>query len=492
MYVIAKLAKNRIAKNTSVLLLAQLASRLLSIVYIAALARYVGTGGIGKIATATALNGILVLVVGPGLNTLLVRDVAADAKKTTTYLSNMLFLKGLLGVPFVLLTIIATHVVGYPSDTNSIIYAYALVYLVDTLSGIFVAVFQAYERMEYEAGTRIVRELINVSLSLIAIYLRQSLLTIVLISLVSEVCKLVVQMVLVHRRFVHLRLAINLVEVRALLKDSLPFGALLILPLVRQQLMVFLLSLNHPDAVVGIYSAASSLITMLLLLPAAFSAAIFPTISGLYINARYSLPRFYQLCYKLLLIVGAPLGLGTMLVGSRVILLVYGSEFQGAAIVLMILAIYLFILVSYINGSLLMATGRQRFYMLVEGLAIAATGASCILFIPKWGAAGAAIAYVASPIATFVIYSVVCHRQLRLSFPWLTIGKVMIAASAMGLVSTISLRAGVPWLIVLFVVAPITYGLSVLSLSIVKAEELQVLAGASSPSLIKREAALGS
>jgi O-antigen/teichoic acid export membrane protein len=43
MSVIARLASNKIAKNTSALMLAQMASRLLGVLYIGALARYVGT-----------------------------------------------------------------------------------------------------------------------------------------------------------------------------------------------------------------------------------------------------------------------------------------------------------------------------------------------------------------------------------------------------------------------------------------------------------------
>src|SRR3990172_6496113 len=159
--VIATLAKNRIAKNTSILVLAQIASRALGIVYVAALARYVGAEGIGNISTANALNGLLVLVVGPGLSTLLVRDIAADAKKAGTYLSNMLFLRALLGASFILLVVIVTWVAGYQGDTALIVRAYALVYLIDTLGEILTSVFRAFERMEFDAGSQVLRDLIN-------------------------------------------------------------------------------------------------------------------------------------------------------------------------------------------------------------------------------------------------------------------------------------------------------------------------------------------
>lgn len=490
MNAIAKLAKHKIAKNTSALILAQIATRALSIFYVAALARYVGAEGIGKISTATALNGLLALVVGPGLNTLLTRDVAANTKKAGTYVSNMLFLKSLLGVPFILLTVAVAHVAGYPDDIAFVIYAYTLVYLMDTLGEILIAVFQAFERMEYEAASQIVRDLINISLSLLAIYLRQSLLTIVFISVIAQVCKLLFMTALVYGRFVRPCRAISFRTSKTLLISSLPFGVLLILYTVQAQFGTFILSLYHTADTVGIYSAAYSLFFMLMILPSAFSTAIFPAFSKLYVQARHDLQHFYQICYKYLLVVGFPLGLGTMLVGDKVILLIYGDEFEGSVIVLRILAVFLFTVVGYSNGPLLNAAGKQRFFAWTQGLAVCANGILCLLLVPPWGPVGAAIAFVLPGIGTFFVHSIACHRLFGLSLPWLTMSKVLLATLLMGLVVSIALRSGIPWPVVVFIVALSTYGLSILLLGIVKREELQVLAGAPSSSWIAEETAL--
>jgi len=235
MSIIARLANNKIAKNASALMLGQIVSRTLGIFYVAALARYVGAEGIGKISTATALNGLLVLVVGPGLDTLLVRDVAADEQRSGRYVCNMLILRALLGVPFVLFTTAVARVAHYPSDTVAIIYVYALVYLFDRFGEILAAVFRAFERMEYDAGSQIVRDLINISLSLLAIYLRRSLLAIVLVSALAHACKLLLMMALLNGRFVRSRLAISFSMSKRLLISSLPFGVLLILHTLQAQ-----------------------------------------------------------------------------------------------------------------------------------------------------------------------------------------------------------------------------------------------------------------
>lgn len=489
MNVIARLGKHKIARNMTSLIVAQIVSRGLGVLYVAALARYVGTEGIGKISTATALNGLLVLLVGPGLNTLLVRDVAPDRTRAGAYVSNMLFLKAALGIPFVLLTMASARVIGYPSDTALVIYAYTLVYLIGALGETLSAVFQAFERMEYQAASQVVRDLINFSLSLIAIYQRCSLLTIVLMSVIAEFCRLLLVIALAYSRFVGPRLAISLSMSKRLLISSRSFGVLLILHTLQSQLGILVLSLFHPEHVVGTFSAANSVITMLLLLPAAFSGAIFPSFSSLYGQARHDLARLYATCFKLLLVLGFPLGLGAMLVGDRIMLLVYGGEFEASATVLRILAVFLFTIVGYSNGPLLNAAGRERFFAWTQGLAVVANAVLCLLLVPTWGAIGPAIAFVSVGIATFFVHSIASHRLLELRLPWLTISKVLLATLAMGLVARGSLWAGVPWLVVVFTIAPIAYGLASLALGTLKREDLRTLSDVPSGAWTKEGAA---
>ena len=473
---------NKIVKNASSLVIGQVLSRLLSIFYVAALARYVGVGGIGKLSTATALNGLLVLMVGPGLNTLLIRDVAADVGKAESYISNMLFLRGVLGFPFILVTTALAHLAGYPSDTLGIIHIYTIAYFLDTIADVLVGLFRATERMEYDAGGQIGRDVINVVLSLVAIHLHWSLLGIALMSLVAQMCKLLFMVVLVYGGLSRPRMAISFKTSKELLLASLPFGVLLILHTVQAQAGTFILSLYWTADTVGVYSAAYTLIAVLLLLPLAFSTAIFPAFSRLYSAAGSELQRFYQLSYKYLLIVGYPLGLGTMLVGDRVLFLIYGDEFASAGSVLRILAVFLFTLVGYSNGPLLNAVGRQRFLAGTQGIAVFGTVSLSIILGPMWGPSGVAVAFVAPGIATYFVHSIACHRQFGLSLPWLTMGKVFIATIFMGLIVWIAEWMGVHWLVVVFLASPIAYFGAVIALGVVHRGELAILASAANKS----------
>ena len=472
MSVIARLASNKIAKNTSALMLAQMASRLLGVLYIGALARYVGTQGIGVISTATSVAGLAILLVGPGLDTLLVRDVAVERGRGAAYAGNVLLLKLALALPFFGLLVVIARLAHYPADTLPIIYTYVVVYLLDALCSTLASVFQAFEHMEYDALTQVARDAVNVFLSLACIALHWSLLAITLASLAAQVVKLLLMSAIVRRRFLRPAFNAGLAGRAALLVTSLPFGVLLILHTVQAQLGSFMVSLYRPASEVGIYSSASTLVTMLLLLAGAFSTAIFPAFSSLHAGESHGLRRLYRLSYKYLLIIGFPLGLGTILLGEQVISLVYGDRFAASAPVIKILGLYLFALVGYANGPLLNAVGKQRFFAWTQALAVLLNVALCVVMVPRWGASGAATAMVVAGVSTFFVHSAACHRELHLPLPWGTMARVALATAFMGLATVSALELGVNWPLVLVLIAPGVYLAAILAMGVLRAEDL--------------------
>lgn len=472
--------RKKIAKNAALLLLSEILTRGLSIFYIAALARYIGPRGIGQISTATALTGMLVLVIAPGLNTLLVRDVAADHDKAGGYIVHSLFIKLLLSLPFFLLVLIVSWLAGYPAETLSIIYIYMLINVLQCAQSTFTAAFQAFERMEYEALSSIIMTLVNVTLSLLSIYFGLPLLVIVLCSLAAYLCQTAFMGLALWFRLVRPRWALNREFAKKLLVDSLPFGVLLILFAVKSQSGALILSLYRPQADVGVYSAANAMIGLLLYIPIAISTAIFPAFSRLASRSAQDLKHFYQLNFKLLLLIGFPLGLGTILVGEKIMLLIYGNDFSESVIVLRILALYLLTLVGYSNGPLLKTIGKQRFLVWTEIVAVAGNVLLSIWLVQRWGPVGVAWAFVAMGIFTFIAHSLACHLWLHIRLPWETTLKAAASTIVMGFAVHFSMQAGVPWLLATILVAPAAYLLCILFFQLAPRSELSFLASAES------------
>src|SRR4030065_2259218 len=107
----------RVIKNTAILLVGRILSIVFGIIYVAFLARYIKAEGMGKIATATSLIGLLIILVNFGLSQLITRDVAVDRGKTESYTSTSLLLRGLLSFIFAAVVVLITYILKYPVDT---------------------------------------------------------------------------------------------------------------------------------------------------------------------------------------------------------------------------------------------------------------------------------------------------------------------------------------------------------------------------------------
>ncbi|MBN1964313.1 MAG: polysaccharide biosynthesis C-terminal domain-containing protein, partial [Anaerolineae bacterium] len=304
---------------------------------------------------------------------------------------------------------------------------------------------------------------------------------IVAVSVLAQAVKFTGTLILLRRKFVRFRFRIDLKLSRYLFQTSLPFGILLIIQTLQSQLGTFVLSLYYDESTVGIYGAATTIIMMLLYVPQAFASSIFPNYSRLYQESKAALTYFYRLAYKYLLVLGFPLALGTMLVGSNVVTLIYGEDFTGSAIVIQIMGLFLFGLVGYTNGPLLQATGRQRFFAWTQGGAALLNAVLCFVLVPPLGPVGAAVAFVTGGVLTFVVHSVACHRQLGLAMPWLLMGRVLLATAAMGLAVVLGIQIGLPWLLVAIGIAIPVYAGALFVLRIMKLDELKTLAGAPTP-----------
>jgi len=217
------------------------------------------------------------------------------------------------------------------------------------------------------------------------------------------------------------------------------------------------------------------------MLPGAFSSAVFPVYSRMYKHDGDNLPLFYQLSYKYLMLIGFPMGLITMLYGGKIVGIIYGEDFVAASRVIIILAASLFGMMGYSNGPLLNAIGKQRFFAWTQAILVFSDAILCLVLVPTMGAVGAALAATISSLGGLFVHSFVCHRWLRLSFPWGSAIRAISATLAMGVVIYIANLSGISWWAIVFVLAPAAYILSTLLLKLIKVNELRFLARGTTP-----------
>jgi O-antigen/teichoic acid export membrane protein len=464
-----------VSRNAAVLMVGQGVSLAMRVVYLAVLARYVGPDGVGSISTATSLVAILSLVIVFGLDTLLVRDVAADRARAQAYVSQVIALRLGLTLLFVPLLLVTIALSSYTRETRAIIGIYALAYVLDTFYSIARSVFHAHQRMGYGAAVEVGRDLVNVLVSLIAVSLGWPLIVIVAISAAASLLKLVAGMALLSWRFVRPTLRVDVRASLRLLRSAMPFGAVLALGVIGTQLNTVLLSWWASSETVGLFSAAATPMGILLIVPGVVMESVFPAFSGYGGQRTAGLARSYQVSYKALLASGFAMGVGVMVVAPQVVLIVYGAEFGGAVPALRIMAVQLLTMVGYVNGAFLHATNQQTLFARIRVGLAALNAVLCLALIPRWGHVGAATATVVPGVLDLFLYTALCHRYLELEFPWGLLLKTAAGATAMAMASLLALRLGIPLAAVILLVAPLTYGAVLVALRVLGRADVEFL-----------------
>lgn len=138
-----------VGKNILVLFAAQIVSMGIGFFYLIFSARYLGPELFGLLTFALAFTGIFGLLLDLGLNNLAIREVARDKSRANEYLSNITFIKLIMGVITFGLTAVVAYSLGYSGETLAVVYLLTLSTIFVAFTASFYAIFQSFERMEY-------------------------------------------------------------------------------------------------------------------------------------------------------------------------------------------------------------------------------------------------------------------------------------------------------------------------------------------------------
>lgn len=433
----------RIAKNTGVLLVAQVASYLLAFFYMMYIARYLGAAGFGILSFALAFTGIFAVLADIGLQTLMVREVARNKSLARKYLANVTLMKIILVTITFGLIVLTINLMGYPAETIKVVYLLALSVVFSAFTGMFYSIFQAYERMEFQAIGQMLNAALILGGVIFAMRVGLSVIGFASLYVIANIIALGYSFAVMKLKFSNpaSASATKVMEFdrsfwKPTIKQALPFGLIALFAAIFYSIDTVMLSFMKGDAVVGWYSAAYRMVLVLLFIPAAWGSAVFPVMSKFYITSHDSLRLSFEKSVKYMTMLGIPIGVGTTLLAQRFILLIFGIEYMPSVIALQIL-IWSVVIV-YVAGSvgaLLQATNNQMVLAKILGIWTFIGVTLNLIFIPRYGYIAASMIAVLGTLISVILQCVASlkigmnlfSRKFLLSF-----GKIVFASILMG------------------------------------------------------------
>jgi O-antigen/teichoic acid export membrane protein len=429
-----------IAKNTIALFIGQAASYILSFFCIIYIARSLGPAGFGVLSFAIAFAGIFAVFGDIGLQQLSVREISREKSLASKYLANISLLKIPLAVVTFSLIALTINLMGYPRDTIIIVYLVGLSVILAAFTLVYYSIFQAFEKMEYQSIGQLLGTAVLLGGVFIAMKYNFSVVGFASLYLLSSTIVLIYCLTVTRLKFsAVIKGGTGPLEFDGsfwlqVIRKALPFG--LIAFLVGNYLGIdsVILSAVKGNEAVGWYNAAYKVVLALVFIPSSFFAAIFPIMSKLYKSSLESLKLVYERSLKYMLILSIPIGVGITMLASRIVLQIFGVEYEASVIALQIL-VWSTVLI-YIDGAftfLLYSIDRQTTVVKVMIIAVIVNVILNTILIPAYSYVGASIAAVLSNVATLsTLGGILANTEYRLHLGSLiNVAKVLVSCLAM-------------------------------------------------------------
>lgn len=424
---------SRVAKNTGLMLLSKGISYIFGFLYVIYAARYLGAASFGLLSFAIAFTGIFEVFIDLGLNSLSTREIARDKSLTKKYLGNITVIKIILSLINFIIIAFLVNILQYPLQTVQIVYILTAYLILFNFSAMFFSIFQAYEKMEYQSLGQILFSLILIFSVYLSIILDLNILGFALSYLFASLITLIYSIGVCVLKFTKPGFNINFDFWKSSIKLSLPISMFTFFSLIAFRVDTVLLSLLQGDSAVGYYTAAYKLMEATMILPAVFTAAIYPVFSNLYLSSKKSLKDSYKLSIKYITILGLPIAIGTTLLANQLILLIYNTSYVESVIALQILIWTTpIVFITYICTTLLISINKQNLLLKITFLGMIFNIFLNLILIPRYSFVGASIVTVMTEAIYLVFYIYYLSKfigKLKLQ----TILKTVLAGTLMGI-----------------------------------------------------------
>jgi O-antigen/teichoic acid export membrane protein len=426
---------SRISSNIFFNGLGKIYDMVTAIVWIALIARYLGRDGFGEYSLILAVLSMSIIIPEIGLNNVLIREVSRDKDRAPEMLKATIQVRLLLSIVCILVVVL----IIFLSTKDPAVRASTLVGIIWILGRLAMstnnAVFFAYERVQYD--TFVTFAYCTLVLAFLIAAIRLDLGIVGVLGSFSLAAGLGggLSSVIRRRKFLKAAEKVQKGLPRFIFKEALPVGGTRALRLAGNKIDTLILAWLRTSGEVAIYSGAYNLILRITSIPFLISRPLFPLISRL-AGAPEEKKRFQMVTeksIKLMLIIALPSCIGLAVIADKVVLLIFGPEFDSAVGVMRTLSLVLMFLFPSAPASFtVIAINRQTYLLRTLGLCIALNIALDFLLIPHMGYYGPCVATMTAEL----LFAFLLWNLLHEVFPSARLlqgfWKILLSAGLMG------------------------------------------------------------
>lgn len=419
----------RVGQNISIILLSDISASIIGFVYFIHVAKYFGALDFGILSFAIATTSLLSNFINFGTTQLFIRDIARDNSVIPNIIGNSFIIKLVFTfIAFALLTCYL-KLFHYEVDTCIVLYIIFVSTIISSITTVFESVFQALEKPIYGSIAKILRA----TLLLLGLYVAMNFeWNIVLFSTLHIVTSFIILSIytIQFKKYIEIKnwFGFDLDYIKYILKEAWPFLITSMFVSIYVWTDSIMLSILKSEVEVGYYNAAYQLVLALLFIPIAFNTAVYPVLSRNYISgSEKSMKSIIDKYFTIMMGLGIPIGVGTTLLGTKIIEIAYGPEYFHSVIVLQILIWSL--VFTYMNApfaKLFESINMQIMITKITGISVVINIIINYLLIPRYSIIGASIATLITEATVAVLLMLFSIKLGLYKFNYISFFKIII------------------------------------------------------------------
>ena len=464
-----------IVNNTVISLAGQVVTWSSTLVLLIAYGRFLGAAKFGELYLAITLVGLVGFPVEFSFSQQLTREVAQDASKAKSYLTNALLLKVALWLGLFSLLVFLSHLLGYDREQGVLVAICGITLLSTSIASTFASLHVAFERVIYPVVGSICEKGVAALVGYLVLRHGAGVEVMACVLLGASIVNAIWQASW-FIRLVGVGFDIDWKLICGLIRASIPFVTYGVLGVLYYRIDTVLLSVMTNSAVVGWYGAAYRLFDTLNFLPTILMTPImYPVFSKLSTSTDDErLKVAIEKTMNFLLFFGIPMAVGMIVAAPNIVgFLYHRAEFSHTIPTLQGLAPGLILL--YINavlGTIIVSTKQEKTFPVMAAIALVFNLGLNLLLIPIYRHVGAAI------VTSLTEMLLACMAIVFLPKRLLPVGSLPVAvkslAASLAMAVVIMFMSSYQILVILPVAMLVYFGMATL-LRTIPAQDMQAL-----------------
>ena len=473
-----------VARNATLVLGVQVALKILAFLFNVYVVRRLGDVHFGQYATVMAYVAIFAIFTDWGMSPYAVREMAQDHSQTAWLLPNVVAMRMLLSLIIMVIAPVSAMWLGKEGDMVLGIFLASAGLFLYAFQGPLDSALISRERLDYTSAFALINQLVFWALGVFLLVNGLGFIGLIIASLTGVGVVALLSGWTLFKLGVG-RLALSVRRWPQLFLAALPFGVSSISDVLVQRFDTVLMSFVLSDAAVGWYSVPGTLINPILLIAQSIAIAMYPSMVRSYAEDPESLPGAVWQSIKYLIILCLPIAVGGTMLADRIIIALYGEEFQESIPVLQVMlwalpSLFLLELLGRVAETLHLERPAARVNVINAVITVLLN----LVLVPVLGVMGAALALLLGRTVRLIQFWLLIGNSRLVSSRWGMLFRVVLAAVAMGgillLLSQVPVFVSIDsrlGLLVLIGAGALTYFAALLALGGIGRHELEFVRG---------------